>query len=190
VEGPITQLTRIGHVELRVRDLDRSAGFYCEVLGMFRSAATPPSDRVCLCVGVPASGGEPFSIVLAQGLPPSTELAGLDHVSLSALTEQDVRDIYARAGALGYRCTAPRYFDGAYQAFVFDPDGYKVEVAARSSRHGEMGQNNRRAAQAAVAPAESGVPAQVANALAVSPKHRGASDRSGAGDHYERPPRT
>jgi catechol 2,3-dioxygenase-like lactoylglutathione lyase family enzyme len=130
VEPQSTPLTRIGHVELRVRDLDQSATFYRDVFGMARREASPPSDNVCVCVGVPASGGEEFTIVLTEGLPLSTELAGLDHVSLSALTEQDVRDIYAKADQLGLRCTKPRHFDGAFQTFVFDPDGYKIEVMA------------------------------------------------------------
>ena len=128
MEQQSTPLTRIGHVELRVRDLDPSAAFYHDVFGMVRREASPPSNNVCVCAGVPASGGEEFTIVLTKGLPLSTELAGLDHVSLSALTEQDVRDIYAKADQLGFRCTKPRHFDGAFQTFIFDPDGYKIEV--------------------------------------------------------------
>ncbi len=31
--GPIDPQTRIGHVHLRVADLDRALGFYCGVLG-------------------------------------------------------------------------------------------------------------------------------------------------------------
>lgn len=131
-----TNLMRISHVELRVRQLDRSAAFYRDVFGLVREEATPPSDKVCVCVGAPASGGEEFSLVLTEGLPLSTELAGLDHVSFIVLTEQDVRDTHAKASGLGFRCTAPRDFDGSFQTFVFDPDGYKIEVAAQHSENG------------------------------------------------------
>lgn len=125
-----TKLTGIGHVELRVRNLDESAAFYRDVFGLVRRPAAPPSDKVCLCVGVPASGDLTFSIVLTEGLPLGTEIAGLDHVSLTVPNGQDVRDIHASAARLGVRCTAPRTFDGAYQTFVFDPNGYKIEVVA------------------------------------------------------------
>jgi catechol 2,3-dioxygenase-like lactoylglutathione lyase family enzyme len=127
-----TKLTGIGHVELRVRNLDESAAFYRDVFGLVRRPAAPPSDKVCLCVGVPASGDETFSIVLTEGLPLGTEIAGLDHVSLTVPNGQDVRDIYASATRLGVRRTAPRAFDGAYQTFVFDPNGYKIEVVAKN----------------------------------------------------------
>lgn len=127
-----TKVTGIGHVELRVRSLDESAAFYRDVFGLVRRPAAPPSDKVCLCVGVPASGDSTFSIVLTEGLPLGTEIAGLDHVSLTVPIEQDVRDIHASAARLGVRCTSPRTFDGAYQAFVFDPNGYKIEVVAKN----------------------------------------------------------
>jgi catechol 2,3-dioxygenase-like lactoylglutathione lyase family enzyme len=112
--------------------LDESAAFYRDVFGLVRRPAAPPSDKVCLCVGVPASGDLTFSIVLTEGLPLGTEIAGLDHVSLTVPDGQDVRDIHASAARLGVRCTSPRTFDGAYQTFVFDPNGYKIEVVAKN----------------------------------------------------------
>ena len=127
-----TILTGIGHVELRVRNLDESAAFYRDVFGLVRRPAAPPSDKVCLCVGFPASGDLTFSIVLTEGLPLGTEIAGLDHVSLTVPNGQDVRDIHASAAQLGARCTTHRIFDGAYQTFVFDTNGYKIEVVAKN----------------------------------------------------------
>jgi catechol 2,3-dioxygenase-like lactoylglutathione lyase family enzyme len=126
-----TKLTGIGHVELRVRNLDESDAFYRDVFGLVRRPADPPSDKVCSCVGVPASGDETFSIVLTEGLPLGTEIAGLDHVSLTVPHGQDVRDIHAGACRHGVRCTSPRRFNGAYQTFIFDPNGYKIEVVAK-----------------------------------------------------------
>jgi len=128
----ITQLQRIGHVELRVRNLDQSARFYYDMFGLARREACPANGRVCVCVGAPASGSEGFSVVLTEGLPLGTDLAGLDHVGFSVPTEQDVRDTYARARRLGVRCTAPRASDGVLQTFVFDPNGYKLEVTSNT----------------------------------------------------------
>lgn len=125
----LNRLQGIGHIELRVRKLEESARFYCELFGLAQGAS-PPIGRVCVCRSLPASGGGRFSIVLTQGLPDGTELAGLDHVGLTVPTEQDVRDTYARALDLGFRATRPRRNEHGLQTYVFDPDGYKIEVAS------------------------------------------------------------
>jgi len=127
-----TMLTGIGHVELRVRNLDSSSDFYCRLFGMARQPATPPSNRVCKCVGVSVSGGEAFSVVLTEGFPPGTEIAGLDHVCFNVPDVEHVDGVYALANHLGVRCTTPRVLDGNYQTFVFDPNGYKIEIVASS----------------------------------------------------------
>jgi len=128
------------HVELRVRNLADSTAFLCDVFGLRRQDVVPPCDKTCVCVGMPASEGASFGIVLSEGLPPGTELAGLDHVGVRVATEQDVRDTYAKARALGYRATEPRVFGGAFQTFVFEPSGYKIEVCAQGD-HSANGRN-------------------------------------------------
>jgi catechol 2,3-dioxygenase-like lactoylglutathione lyase family enzyme len=123
-----TKIAGIGHVELRVRSLQESVTFYCNVFDLRRQETVPRLENQCVCVGAPASGSGLFGVVVAEGFPAGAELAGLDHVGMRVSTEQDVRDIYARARELGYRATKPRVFNGHYQVFVFDPDGYKLEV--------------------------------------------------------------
>lgn len=123
-----TRIIGIGHFELRVRNLQDSVRFYCDVFGLRCQETSPPLENKCVCVGVPASGGGLFGVVLSDGLPAGAELAGLDHVGMRMFTEQDVRDIYARARELGHRATEPRVYNDHYQVFVFDPDGYKLEV--------------------------------------------------------------
>jgi catechol 2,3-dioxygenase-like lactoylglutathione lyase family enzyme len=125
--GPGICLVRISHVELRVRNLEESARFYTELLGLRQVPADPPSDKVCQCVseGGPA---ERFGLVLAEGLPSGTPLAGMDHLALEVPTRNDVRTIYERARTRNIPATRPRLFDGCYQTFVFDPNGYKVEI--------------------------------------------------------------
>lgn len=123
-----TTIAGIGHVELRVRNLQDSVRFYCNVFGLCCQETVPRLENQCVCVGVPASGSGLFGVVLSEGFPAGAELAGLDHVGMGVSTEQDVRDIYARARELGHRATRPRVYNGHYQVFVFDPDGYKLEV--------------------------------------------------------------
>lgn len=125
--------SRINHVSLRVRDLRRSADFYCSLLGMEMRPATPPGDSVCVCAVPSASSENTFGIALVQGLPRGTEPFGMDHVSLQVDAARDVDEIYGAAVAQGYGATEPRFFGGYYQTFLFDPDGYKIEILAEQS---------------------------------------------------------
>lgn len=129
-----TPIAAIGHVELRVRDLRRSVSFYCDVFGLRCQALTNGNDRQRVCVGLPASGRAPFGVVLSEGFPAGAELAGLDHVGMSVACPHDVRELYEKARGLGYRATQPRVFNGRFQVFLFDPDGYKLEVSAEQSQ--------------------------------------------------------
>jgi catechol 2,3-dioxygenase-like lactoylglutathione lyase family enzyme len=129
------KLTGIHHVELRVRDLSRSAAFYHDLFGLERRETIPPSDKVCVCTCVSDNGKNRFGIVLTEGLPTAVELAGLDHVSLSVPRDEEVLRLYNKACRLNVRATRPRIFDGHYQIFVFDPDGYKLEVMAEGQAY-------------------------------------------------------
>ena len=121
------QPDRIGHVSLRVRNLRRSGDFYRDLFGLHPRQAEPPS--MVSQIYAPAGDALPrFSLVLTQGLPPGSEISGLDHVSLVVAAEEDVDEVYRRATELGARATQPRHYAGHYQAFVFDPNGYKIEV--------------------------------------------------------------
>ncbi len=117
----------ISHVELRVRDLNESARFYADLLGLERRPVTPPSEKTCECRGLTDSGAY-FSIVLAEGLPNGVPVSGVDHVSFAVSTDDDVIAVYEKARTNNVPATAPRVYDGHYQTFIFDPNGYKIEV--------------------------------------------------------------
>jgi predicted lactoylglutathione lyase len=114
----------ISHVSLRVRDSRRSAAFYCELLGFVEQAASPPREGVCICAGGSTA------VVLIQGLPSGLPLAGVDHFAFAIESRDQVDALHERAVAMGARTTQPRIYDGFYQTFVFDPDGYKLELIA------------------------------------------------------------
>jgi catechol 2,3-dioxygenase-like lactoylglutathione lyase family enzyme len=119
----------ISHVELRVRDLNESAKFYADVLGLERRPVSPPSEKTCEC-GSRAESGAYFSLVLAEGLPNGTPVSGVDHVSFAVSNDNDVVAIYEKARTQNVPATAPRVYDGHYQTFIFDPNGYKIEVVS------------------------------------------------------------
>jgi catechol 2,3-dioxygenase-like lactoylglutathione lyase family enzyme len=141
--------THINHVALRVSDLERSAKFYCELFGLEIHPAEPPDDSVCVRAAPPASPQLSFGIALIQGLPRGGDPIGMDHVSLEVAKAEDLEDIYAAATARGNPATAPRIYGGYYQSFVFDPDGYKIEVVSADVPENSMERpSNRRASHA------------------------------------------
>jgi catechol 2,3-dioxygenase-like lactoylglutathione lyase family enzyme len=75
-----------------------------------------------------------LSLILTQGLPLGSEISGLDHLGFVVATEHDVDEAYRRATEMGVRVTQPRIYAGHYQIFVFDPDGYKIEICTMDKR--------------------------------------------------------
>lgn len=122
--------THINHIALRVSELERSAAFYCELLGLEVRAAVPPGDSACVCAAPSASSLLSFGIALIQGLPRGLNPIGMDHVSLEVSKAEDLEDLYVAATARGTQATEPRVYGGYYQTFIFDPDGYKIEVVS------------------------------------------------------------
>ncbi|HET8726544.1 MAG TPA: VOC family protein [Alphaproteobacteria bacterium] len=119
------------HVSLGVADLGRSAAFYDRVLAtlgvgrQFEAAgdhvAYGPGEDDFFVINVPLDGGR--QAVANNGGPvcfraPSREAVDAFHAAALAAGARD-------DGAPGFR---PQYRPDYYAAFVFDPDGHKVEA--------------------------------------------------------------
>jgi catechol 2,3-dioxygenase-like lactoylglutathione lyase family enzyme len=118
----------IDHVSLAVADLARSAAFYEAVLAPLGLA------RLVVREGTVGFGKRypEFWLNTREGLEPQPETTGT-HICLRARDEAAVRDFHARALACGGRdAGAPGPRQGAFTtyfgAFVFDPDGNKIEA--------------------------------------------------------------
>jgi hypothetical protein len=71
-------------------------------------------------------------VAFTEGLPPGDHLIGLDRVSFEVPSREVVDRVYDEALKNNARVTRPRLCEGYWQTFVFDPDGYKIEVFARA----------------------------------------------------------
>jgi catechol 2,3-dioxygenase-like lactoylglutathione lyase family enzyme len=125
----------IDHVSIPVSDLERSATFYDAVLscvGWVRrkqlagAIGYGPSSRPAPVFWI-LSRREAGSAAPGFGLHVSFEAA--DRPSVDAFFETALRHGASDAGAPGSR---PEYTQPFYGAFVFDPDGFKLEAVCRT----------------------------------------------------------
>ena len=128
---------RMLHTMLRVADLERSLGFYTEVLGMqLLRRKDYPSGRFTLAfVGY---GSESDHTVLELTHNWDTESYALgDAYGHIALGVDDIRSTCAGIADKGGRVVrepGPMKHGTTVIAFVEDPDGYKVELIEMSSK--------------------------------------------------------
>ncbi|TDJ68922.1 MAG: lactoylglutathione lyase [Proteobacteria bacterium] len=123
------------HTMLRVRDLEASLNFYCDVLGMklLRKHDFPEGKFTLAFVGY---GDEKDSTVLE--LTHNWEVESYDHGDAYGHIAIGVDDVYAacdRIRELGgnvVRDAGPMKGGTTVLAFVEDPDGYKVELLVGS----------------------------------------------------------
>jgi catechol 2,3-dioxygenase len=124
---PIDPLVRIGHVHLKVADLDRSLGFYCGVLGF------QITQRYGTQAAFISAGGYHHHIGLNTweslgGSPPSSGTTGLYHTAILYPTRR------ALAEALQRLIMARITLDGAADhgvseaLYLHDPDENGVEL--------------------------------------------------------------
>lgn len=123
--------SHLSRICLRVRDPGRSAEFYQAVLGL-ELVDSQSSRSGTTCALRPPDRRRGFEVAFTEGLPPGDHLTGLDRVSFEVSSRESVDRIYEAAIKCNARATQPRLYEGHWQTFVFDPDGYKVEVFARS----------------------------------------------------------
>lgn len=124
---------RMLHTMLRVRDLESSIKFYCEILGMklLRQHEFPQGKFTLAFVGY---GDEKDSTVLE--LTHNWEVQDYDHGNAYGHIAIGVDDVYAacaRIRAMGgnvVRDAGPMKGGTTVIAFVEDPDGYKIELVA------------------------------------------------------------
>ncbi len=119
--------TTIGHVHLKVSNLDRALGFYRDLLG-FEVMQLYGDNAVFL-----SAGGYHHHIGLntwySKDAPPApVRAAGLFHVAILYPTRKDLAQILKRLGDAGYPLTGASDHGVSQALYLNDPDNNGVEL--------------------------------------------------------------
>jgi catechol 2,3-dioxygenase len=124
---PIHPQTRIGHVHLKVADLDRALAFYRDVLG-FEVTQRYGTQGVFL-----SAGGYHHHIGLntwesAGGSPPSPGTTGLYHLAILYPTRAELADALRRLIKSNIELEGASDHGVSEALYLRDPDGNGVEL--------------------------------------------------------------
>ena len=127
ISQPIDPRVRIGHVHLKVADLERALGFYRDVLG-FELTQRYGSSAAFL-----SAGGYHHHIGLntwesAGGPPPPPGTTGLYHAAILYPTRAMLGDALRRVQAAGIELDGAADHGVSEALYLRDPDGNSVEL--------------------------------------------------------------
>ena len=124
---PMPAGTRIGHVHLKVADLERALGFYCGVLG-FELMVRYGGEAAFI-----SAGGYHHHIGLNTweskgGSPPPRGSTGLYHTAILYPTRADLADALKRLTKAGIGLSGASDHGVSEALYLDDPDGNGVEL--------------------------------------------------------------
>jgi catechol 2,3-dioxygenase len=125
--SPIDPGVRIGHVHLKVADLERSLTFYCGVLGF------QPTQRYGAQAAFVSAGGYHHHIGLntwesAGGSPPAPGTTGLYHAAILYPTRRALADALQRLAAADWPLDGASDHGVSEALYLRDPDQNGLEL--------------------------------------------------------------
>lgn len=116
------------HIQIKVKDFERSRKFYDLVLGALGYKVVLSIDEVV--IGYGTSIHDMFEIRQSDSEAP---LSSHVHVAFNAPSKEAVEEFYQCALGGGGTCNGapglrPEYEEGYYAAFVIDPEGHNIEA--------------------------------------------------------------
>ena len=123
--------SRLGHLVIRVRDLDRSEVFYTQVLGLevkdragdsmvfFRSNTDVDHDLAIMKISSDAP-------------PPEPDRVGLYHFAYELASIEDVKDAYQVVQDKGVQVAGFGDHGNTKGLYILDPDGIEIELYAEA----------------------------------------------------------
>jgi lactoylglutathione lyase len=113
------------HVGLAVKDLKTSVTFYREIIGL--SPLDVPDNLLAVRRWFKIAPGQELHLLLGRENPVANNDKNAAHFSLSIPTNSaDEIEAFLKEKNVVYH--RQKRFDGAYQIYVTDPDGYVIEL--------------------------------------------------------------
>jgi catechol-2,3-dioxygenase len=127
-------LKKLGHVVLKVRDLDRSEAFYTGVLGLAVTGRLPGRMVFFAVPGNTDSHDLGLWKVGADAAPPSPKQVGLFHVAWQVEREEDLQAFHDSLVARGVPIQLTMDHGANLSVYFEDPDGNSLEVTYEKPR--------------------------------------------------------
>jgi lactoylglutathione lyase len=113
------------HVGLAVKDLKASVVFYRDIIGL--SPLDVPDNLLAIRRWFKIAPGQELHLLLGRDSPVANNDKNGAHFSLSIPTDSaDAIEAYLKEKNITYH--RQKRFDGAFQIYVTDPDGYVIEL--------------------------------------------------------------
>ena len=133
---------RILHTMIRVGDLDRSIGFYTDVMGMqlLRKSENEQYEYTLAFVGYgDESTGAVIELTYNWGTSEYEHGSAFGHIAIGVDDIYTTCDTLRAAGANITREPGPVKGGSTEIAFVEDPDGYKIELIQNKNASAGLG---------------------------------------------------
>jgi catechol-2,3-dioxygenase len=129
------EVKELGHVVLYVRDVERSARFYRDILG-WRQIVPEPAERAGASIAAfSAPSGRTHHELLLIGVgegaasQPAGRRVGLYHFGLKiGDTDDELREALARLAAEGVTVLGASDHTVTHSLYIADPDGNEIEL--------------------------------------------------------------
>ena len=127
-------LKKLGHVVLKVRDLDRSEAFYTSVLGLAVTGRLPGRMVFFAVPGNTDSHDLGLWKVGPDATPVASKQVGLFHVAWQVEREEDLRAFHDSLVAQGISVRLTMDHGANLSVYFDDPDGNMLEVTYEKPR--------------------------------------------------------
>ncbi len=111
------------HVALAVKDMEASARFYREIIGL--EPIPVPENLKAIRSWFKIAPGQELHLLAGRTFPVTNNDPNLAHFSLT-IADADPVEAYLKLKGLPY--LRQQRFDGAWQIYISDPDGYFIEL--------------------------------------------------------------